>query len=202
MPEQQVDYDGAWKEALEDFFEFFFPYAYNDINCNNNYEFLNNELQQITQDSETGKRFVDKLIKLYRKDNQETWVLVHIEIQSQLDADFAKRMYIYNYRIFDKFNRIVASFAVLGDENNSWRPSSFGYELWKCEVGFKFPVVKLMDYREQWSMLDESDNPFAIVVMAHLKAQETRKDDNERKLWKFILIRRLYERGYEREYIK
>jgi hypothetical protein len=90
----------------------------------------------------------------------------------------------------------------LGDENNSWRPSSFAYELWKCEVGFKFPVVKLMDYRDQWSTLEESDNPFAVVVMAHLKAQETRKDDNERKLWKFILIRRLYERGYEKEYIK
>jgi len=61
MTEQQADYDGAWKEALEDYFEefiaFFFPYAYNDINWSNNYEFLDNELQQMTHESETGKRF-------------------------------------------------------------------------------------------------------------------------------------------------
>jgi hypothetical protein len=87
----------------------------------------------------------------------------------------------------------------LGDEHNNWRPSSFNYELWRCKVGFEFPTVKLMDYREQWSTLEESNNPFAMVVMAHLKAQETRGDDEERKLWKFILIRRLYERGYKQE---
>ena len=35
--------------------------------------------------------------------------------------------------------------------------------------------------------------------MAHLKAQETRYDLDERKAWKLALTRRLYERGYDRE---
>jgi hypothetical protein len=39
---------------------------------------------------------------------------------------------------------------------------------------------------------------WAIVVMAHLKAQETRKDNQARKYWKFELVRQLYERGYNR----
>lgn len=34
--------------------------------------------------------------------------------------------------------------------------------------------------------------------MAHLKAQETRQDQEGRKDWKLSLIRRLYERGYNR----
>ncbi len=38
----------------------------------------------------------------------------------------------------------------------------------------------------------------AIVVMAHLKAQETRKDNQARKRWKFELVRQLYDRGYNR----
>jgi predicted transposase YdaD len=34
--------------------------------------------------------------------------------------------------------------------------------------------------------------------MAHLKAQETRRDNQARKYWKFELVRQLYERGYNR----
>jgi hypothetical protein len=36
------------------------------------------------------------------------------------------------------------------------------------------------------------------VVMAHLKTQETKGDANDRKAWKFVLVKRLYELGYNR----
>jgi hypothetical protein len=68
-------------------------------------------------------------------------------------------------------------------------------------VSFKFPVVKLLDYQQNWQELEESRNPFATVVMAHLKAQETRGQQQERKTWKLSLTRRLYERGYQRQQI-
>ncbi|MCE7982899.1 MAG: DUF4351 domain-containing protein [Caldilinea sp. CFX5] len=64
---------------------------------------------------------------------------------------------------------------------------------------FTFPVAKLTDYKGQWAMLEASKNPFAIVVMAHLKTQETQHDSEERRFWKFYIIRHLYERGYGRE---
>ena len=59
--------------------------------------------------------------------------------------------------------------------------------------------MKLLDYRERWQELEASANPFSNVVMAHLKAQETRYDLSERKAWKLALTRRLYEMGYERQ---
>ena len=46
--------------------------------------------------------------------------------------------------------------------------------------------------------METSSNPFAIVVVAHLKAQETRSDRLERKKWKIALVRRLYEQNYSR----
>ena len=52
---------------------------------------------------------------------------------------------------------------------------------------------------DRWEELEESDNPFAIVVMAHLKTQDTRHDEQARKRWKLYLVRRLYERGYRKE---
>ena len=72
----------------------------------------------------------------------------------------------------------------------------FGYELWGCHVGLVFPSVKLLDYRSQWSSLERSHNPFAVVVMAHLKSQETRNNPTERQMWKLRLTRRLYQLGY------
>lgn len=87
----------------------------------------------------------------------------------------------------------------MGDERRSWRPNQFGYELWGSEVSFKFPIVKLLDYKQQWSAIDASSNPFATVVMAHLKAQETRLDALERFESKLAITRRLYVLGYSRE---
>jgi hypothetical protein len=90
----------------------------------------------------------------------------------------------------------VASFAVLGDDNPRWRPQSFGYQRWGVEVGFRFPIVKLLDYAARRAELEESSNPFATVVLAHLDTQETRQDQGERKDRKFRLIKRLRERGW------
>jgi hypothetical protein len=59
-------------------------------------------------------------------------------------------------------------------------------------------TVKLLDYRDRWDELEASQNPFAWVVMAHLKMQETRRDKPSRKVWKMRLIRGLHESGYNK----
>ena len=153
----------------------------------------------MVRDAELGRRLADKLIQVWRKDGNEAWVLVHVEVQGQEESDFAKRMFVYNYRIFDRYDQPVASLAVLCDERPGWRPDQFGYELWGCKVGITFPIVKVLDYVGRWEELEGSDNPFATVVMAHLKTQDTRHDDEGRKGWKLYLVRRLYERGYQRK---
>lgn len=203
--EQRANFDSPWKDILtnyfEDFIAFFFPQAYSAIDWSKPYQFLDTELQQIVRDAELGKRIADKLAQVCLKNGDSLWVLVHIEIQNQPQTDFAKRMYTYNHRIFDRYDRQVASLAVLTDEQTDWKPTEFGYELLGCEVSFKFPSVKLLDYQQNWQQLEQSQNPFSTVVMAHLKAQETRKQQQERKTWKLSLTRSLYEQGYQRQQI-
>ena len=165
----------------------------------NQAEFLDKELEQVVRDAELGRRRVDKLVRVTLRDGEAGLVLVHVEIQSQREAAFNERMYIYNYRLFDRYHRPVASLAVLGDDQTGWRPDGYEYELLGCRVGLRFPVVKLLDYRAHWAALEVDDNPFATVVMAHLKALETRADDRARYRWKLTLIKRLYERDYTRQ---
>lgn len=198
--EHVPDYDSPWKEALElyfeDFLAFFFPEAHVDIHWGAGHHFLDKELQQVARDADTGRRLVDKLVRVRRNSGEEAWVLVHVEVQGQADSSFAERMYVYNYRLFDRYHRKVASLAVLADGSPNWRPHQYGYDLWGCRAALRFPVAKLLDYADRWPALEASDNPFAVVVMAHLKAMETRDDPRGRFHSKLSLVRRLYERGY------
>jgi len=127
--------------------------------------------------------------------------LIHIEIQSQYEENFPQRMYIYNYRAFDLYQKPVISLAILGDERVNWRPDSYNYTIAGCELTLKFPTVKLLDYEERWSELEASSNPFAIIVMAHLKTKATTGKLPQREQWKWKLIRGLYEKEFEREQI-
>lgn len=193
-------FDTAWKDALEALFEpfmaFFFPEAHGDIDWSHRPEMLDKELQQITPESEQGRRVVDKLVKVWRTNGQDEWVLVHIEVQSQPDTDFARRMYVYNYRLFDRYNRRVASFAILGDDRASWRPRRFGYELWGTKAGMEFATAKLLDYAADEPVLEASPNLFAVVVLAHLKTLEYARDDEARRATEVRLVKGLFDRGF------
>ncbi|MCC5668201.1 cytosolic protein [Nostoc sp. CHAB 5784] len=199
----QTEYDLPWKQILqlyfEDFMLFFFPQAYREIDWTRQPEFLDKELEQVVRDAELGKRLADKLVKIYRIGGEESWILIHLEIQSQSESDFSERMFTYNYRIYDRYKRSVASLAILGDEQVNWRPSRFGYELFGTKVEFQFPIVKLLDYQQRQSELKASRNPLATVVMAHLAAVQTRSDRLQRKQQKLNLVRKLYQQGFERE---
>jgi predicted transposase YdaD len=62
-------------------------------------------------------------------------------------------------------------------------------------------MVKLLDWRERMDELESSHNPFATVVLTHLKVLETKRSAKERRTWKFRLTRALYEEGYGRQEI-
>ncbi len=199
---ERHDYDSPWKEMLNEYFQefmtFFFPNSSQDIDWTKGYELLDKELRQITREAEIGKRMADQLVKVWTKDGEETWVLIHVEVQAQRQSEFPQRMYVYNYRIYDLYQRPVASFGVLADEHPTWRPSGYYLKLWGTRTLFRFPVVKILDYADKWEMLEASQNPFAIVVQAHLKTLETQKNDTSRSRWKITLTKELYRRGFSK----
>ncbi len=200
------DYDTPWKDLLDRFFEafmaFFYAEAHAQIDWARGFEFLDKELQKITADAAIGRRAVDKLVKVWLKSGAELMALVHTEVQGEREPDFEERVYVYHFRIGDRFNARVATFVVLTDHNRRWRPREFKYELLGTRVSLKFSTVKLLDYQGRWEELERSHNPFAIVVMAYLRMYETRRDPRKRLEWKLILTKMLYDRGYsERDVI-
>jgi hypothetical protein len=58
-------------------------------------------------------------------------------------------------------------------------------------------MIKLWEYNDRWAELERNPNPFALVVMAHLKTKATRDDARKRLDSKVDLVRQLYGRGYK-----
>jgi hypothetical protein len=195
-----TDYDSPWKEALDAYFEAFlallFPEVHRQIDWSRGYESLDKEFQQVVREAELGRRYVDKLVKVWTIGGAELWVLIHIEVQTVPDAAFPKRMYVYNYRVFDRYNRPVCSLAVLADDDPDWRPTEYRENVLGCAISLSFPAVKLLDFAPQEESLEASSNPFSKVVLAHLKARETQANPSDRHAWKLRLVRGLYERGF------
>jgi len=206
MTEVRAKYDKSWKEALSEYFKdflaFFFPAAHSAINWTKPPVSREQELQKLIAGSATTDGVADKLYQVWLLDEQELWILIHIEVQSDYDVNFEKRMYTYNYRAIEIYDQFVVSIAILGDTSPTWRPNQYLKFALGCEASLKFPTVKLIDYEARWQELESNNNPFAIITMAHLKTKATTGNFREREKWKWQLIRGLYERGLTKQKIQ
>lgn len=199
------DFDTPWKDALvrylPEFLAFYFPAAHAAIDWDRPHTFLDQELAQVVRDAELGKRLVDCLVEVATHASGLQWIYIHIEVQGQRDVEFAERLFTYNYRLYDRYRRPVATLAVLADEQMHWKPDRFGYELLGCRHYLEFPMVKLLDYAPQMDVLQTDPNPFALVTSAHLLTQQTRHDAQARYAAKWRLARLLYERDWDKQRI-
>jgi hypothetical protein len=202
----EADYDSPWKEALDRYFEpcmaFFFPRIHVDIDWSRGYEMLDKELQPIVRRARHGRRYVDKLVKVWLKNGEMKWLLIHIEVQGSKEGEFPKRMHVYNHRLFDRYDQEVISLAILADDDPSWRPNRYESARWGFRSLTEFPIVKLLDYGPKYQELESDPNPFAVVVLAHLKTLETRQSPAERHAWKIRLVKGLYGRGMDPEDVR
>ena len=203
----RADADGGWKDIIEDFteefFEFYFPDVHAAVDFTQPVEFLDTELRKISPASKgSGHRRADRLIKVVLRTGEEQWLYIHVEVQGETheaEQEFAERMYVYNYRIFDTYGKNVVSLAVLTDDNAAFRPHEYRREFKGNSVVFTFLSTKLMDM--DLDALASSSRIFALVTRIQLEYNRVRRDDEKRHSRKLALTRELYRKGYSRERI-
>lgn len=201
-----ADQDSAWKELLDAYFpafvEFFYPHIDAEIDWTRGYESLDKELAAIRPAHATGKLLADKLFKVWLKSGKAAWLLIHVEVQEHITKAFARRLFVYNYRLLDKEKHKVevVSLAVLTGLGRG-RTGRYEAGRWGCTTVFEFPCARVADYADRWEELETNANVFAVVVLAQLKAHETRGDNAQRLAWRLRLIFSLYRRGFTREQI-
>ncbi|WP_432379748.1 DUF4351 domain-containing protein [Duganella sp. P38] len=180
---------------------FFFPELHPQIDWRKPPRFRDKELTGITFGATPDNMVADKLVELRLAAGRTQWVLVHIEVQAQRDPELARRVLDYNYRIFNEYRQPVASLVLLADEDPDWRPGAFHNDVLGTVMGISFATAKLLDHAEQDAALLASDNPFAWVVLAHLRTQQARHDPNQLYAVKSQLTRLMFQHGWHKERI-
>ncbi len=158
--------DVLWKGIIEDFFneflEYFFPKYIKQIDFEAGYEFLDKELQKISPQSKESRRFVDLLAKVYLKNGKENWILIHIEVQGYPDTNFENRMFIYQYRIYDRFQIHPAALAIFSDDDLNFHPKKYSQSIFGTKIQYQFPTYKLSD--KKLEEFENFQNPFSIIM--------------------------------------
>lgn len=201
MKDERNDFDSPWKEALEKFLHPFlalcFPTLEAQIDWSREVVFLDKELQALEHDAELGRQYVDKLIRVFLRNGTESWILVHVEVQSQPDPQLAERMYQYHHRLKQVHQRSVASLAVLADGDPYYRPDQFEHREFGNRNLFEFSTCKLLDFSSE--QLNRPGNPIALVIRAHLAALRSSRESSLRRRRKLELLRHLSRDDFDRE---
>jgi hypothetical protein len=199
-------YDSPWKEALYQHLRpmlvLLFPKLAERIDWSKDYHPLEQELRKLAPEGEIGVRLADALIRVHLLSGDER--VLHAEAQAQAceEAEFCRRVYVYNYRAHDQFNLPVESLVILGDESAAWRPSQHVERHDYSETTFTFRPVKLLDWAERKDELREHENPMALFVLAHLESMRTKGDDQERARVKLDLLVRLAKRKLDADDVR
>jgi len=204
LPSQDSDYDGAWKEALRCHFqgllEKYFPAAAATIDWGHPPEWSDKELSQILGQTGRRNRTVDMLVKVRLRAGGVQWILLHLEIQTFYEEDFAQRLALYNSGLFWIFKERVVTLAVLADLREGWLPDEDLFRLADFESRTRFPVCKLIDrLRSDW----QNDDSLPVqVARAQIEALRTANDPEGRYRAKWQLVRNLYGMGYNAEQVR
>lgn len=223
MPQKKnIDSDSHWKRLifqwLGQFIDFYCPTLYEHLDTSRPYEFLDKEFEKIMQDDKKkGNKRCDALVKVFLKSGEEKWILIHIEVQHGPDKHFAERMFVYFYRIYDKYKASVEPIAVFTGGDVPPKPANAYISNGIVrQLKYEYAVYKVKDQKEadKIATLEQSNNPFALVTLACLYVMKTKVTDYDKKnnrvakkqqqrlLFKLRLMRLLHQKGYDRKTIE
>ncbi|MBF2017876.1 MAG: Rpn family recombination-promoting nuclease/putative transposase [Rivularia sp. T60_A2020_040] len=169
-----INHDRLFKELISTFFiefiELFLTEIASDID-KNSIQFLPEEV--LTDVTAGEKKVIDLLVKVKYK-QLETFFLIHIEAQSYSQQDFAKRMFQYFARLYEKYNLPIYPVVIFSfDEPLRPEPKIHSVTFPNLEV-LKFEFAAIQLNRISWRDYLTQQNPVAAALMSKMsiKPQE------------------------------
>jgi len=194
-----IDYDGKWKEIIEELFEdfiaFFLPDLYPLIDFTQKVRFLKQDIPKIASSpKKKGDKIKDNIVEVHLKSGEKRLVLIHIEIQATSEKDFAERMFVYYYRTRDKYKRKISAIAIyVGDS----KPKIYDYyreSFGNTSIQYNFNAYNVKEPSVKGLLANQ--NPFAIVVLACKYILVSSTDFEKRMKLKIKLVELARKRNY------
>lgn len=163
-----ISKDALWKgvieSLIEEFIYFFFADYVDQIDFERGFEFLDTELQKLLPNNPGHRRHADKLVKIWLKDGQEVWFLIHVEVQGYPDPFIDRRLFESIYRIREKYPRPITALVIYTDWNRTYHYQEYRQEFMGVKLLYQFNTYVLRDHPP--SELAQNSNPFAAVMEA------------------------------------
>ena len=84
---------------------------------------------------------------------------VHLEVQGSAQAEFAERMFVYHYRLFDRYRQPVASPGLVSRHHRQLAAQNqFGYQALGCSIELNFPTASC------WTTLPSKTSYIKILI--------------------------------------
>jgi hypothetical protein len=143
---------------------------------------------------------VDVLVKVRLLTGDEQWILVHLEIQTSHEENFAQRIAHYNAGLRWVFQRRAMTLAVLADLRRGWAPNEDVFQVGGFESRLRFPTCKLIEKLDgEWR---EDHSLPVLLARAQMEALRTAGDAEGRYRAKWQLVRSLYDLGYNAQQVR
>ena len=163
-----IDHDRLFKELISTFFiefiELFLPAIASDID-RDSIQFLPEEVLSDVTAGE--KKLIDLLAKV-KYQEKETYFLIHVEAQSYSQQDFAKRMFKYFARLYEKYDLPIYPVVIFSfDEPLRAEPKTHTIKFPNLDVlRFEFAAIQLN--KISWRDYLTQQNPVAAALMAKM----------------------------------
>lgn len=159
-----------FKDYIFAFLRLMYPNADEIFDFSKGFELLENELLEIMADRipELGKLVSDLLVKVYLKDGEEKWILIHIELEASSNPNIGRRLFQYFYRIVDKYNVDVETIVVFVGDEKQKKMTSFLYKCINTKLQFDFHNYHIFDHTDE--ELLAMDSIFGLVIIAAKKS--------------------------------
>ena len=196
MRDERSSQDSAWKEVIHQhftqFMEFYVPQLARELDFSRRLEFLDKELKKLFPGSLSKHRYADLLVKAALREEPSEVLYLHVEVQGSREKGFARRLFTYAYRIFERFAAFPVTLVVLTDADPAFHPSAYTVEGHGREVRVVFQLVKLIYYRERREELEGSRNLFAAITLMQLDVLEVKERLRKRRCGKQERVEALY----------
>ena len=197
------DFDGAWKEALRTHLQIILAIYFPDIAQLVNWEiepvWLDKELSRVIGRAKKKARVVDLLVRVQMVSGEPLQLLLHVEVQTSVEPNFAVRLAEYNGGLKYVLHERVVTLVILGDLNVNWMPEEDRFQCGGFLSHHRFPICKLVsrlanEWQDNWSLP-------VILARSQIEALKTRGDPEGRLVAKYRLIRQLFELKMQRDEI-
>jgi len=196
--------DKLWKAIIEEFFLDFLLYFYPDfvpkIDLSKGFDFLDKDLPKFLPEAAEIDRKADKVVKINLKDGSTQWIIIHIEVQGYKDPNFPHRMFVYYYRLAERFGVPIATLVIYSDDNQQNRANKYEAACLNTKLSYEFDTFAISDYTDV--EYDKMETPIATVFQAALMGLQRNLKDEALFDMKTQLFRKMLDKGYPKQQIK